>query len=210
MKTRGVVLLVLLAVLAGGEQTYGCPEGPPTAPLPPGTLDEVFASIDKIAMLAYKHNIAVGVVYDQQLVHFVGSPGVSADSAFRIGSNSKVLTSLVAWLGHQSGALHLDDPVSQAFPVFEKFRNRWTEGKRSITWRDLLSHRAGLARESPCQALWGECNRTLEQVTSIVKDWPAIGPLASRPSYSNLGFALSGHMLAQVRRKCICSLLSFS
>ncbi len=203
MKREGLLLCVLLASLmlaARGEQMFGCPEGPPTAPLPPGTLDAAFASIDKIAMLSYKHNIALGVVYDQELVHVVASPGVTADSAFRIGSNNKVLTSLLVWLSHQSGALHLDDPVSQAFPVFAEFKNRWTQGTRSITWRDLISHRAGLARESPCQALWGECNRTLQQVTAIVKDWPAIGPLASRPSYSNLGFALTGHMVAEVRK----------
>ena len=177
---------------------FGCPEGPPTAPLPPGALDEVFASIDRIALRSVKHNIAVGVVYDQELVHFVGTPGVTADSAFRIGSNSKVLTSLLVWLSHQGGALHLDDPVSKSFPAFAQFKNRWTQGTRTITWRDLISHRAGLARESPCQALWGECNRTLDEVLAIVKDWPAIGPLASRPSYSNLGFALTGHMVTEV------------
>ena len=197
MKTTGLLLLLLVA-LGAGEQMFGCPQGPPTAPLPPGALDDVFARVDAMVARSYRHNIALGVVYDQQLVHFTGSPGVTADSAFRIGSNSKVLTALLVWLSHQSGKLHLDDPVADTFPVFGQFKNRWTEGTRSITWRDLISHRAGLARESPCQALWGECNRTLEQVAAIVKDWPAIGPLASRPSYSNLGFALTGHLVAQL------------
>ncbi len=195
---RVALLLCLVVALSFAEQEFGCPEGPPTAPLPPGSLNDVLARVDQIVARSYRHSIAVGVVYDQQLIHFTGSPSVTADSAFRIGSNSKVFTALLVWLAHQRGDLHLDDPVALHFPVFKTFRNRWTTGNRTITWRDLTSHRAGLARESPCQALWGECNLTLDQVLSIVSAWPAVNPIASRPSYSNLGFALAGHMAASV------------
>jgi CubicO group peptidase (beta-lactamase class C family) len=37
--------------------------------------------------------------------------------------------------------------------------------------------------------------------------WPGLNPIASRPSYSNLGFSLVGHMIAAVRKTTFTALL---
>ena len=203
-------LAVLCCIIgfACAVQTWGCPEGPPVGSLPVGSLSDAFSVVDSFVQSSLHGTFSVGIVYDQQLVHFVSSSSSSASSAFRIGSNSKLFTALLVQLAHRDGLLHLDDPVSDLFPAAGLLPNRWSSSPdRSFSWRQLLSHRAGLARDSPCQSLWGECNVSLSDVFSIISSWPAVAPTASRPSYSNLGFSLAGQMAASLFRSDFVSLV---
>ena len=188
-------------------QTWGCPEGPAVVPLPEGSLSEAFSLVDSFVRSSLHGTYSVGIVFDQQLVHSVSSSS-SSSSAFRIGSNSKLFTSLLVLLAHRDGLLHLDDPVSDLFPAAALLPNRWSSSpNQSFSWRQLLSHRAGLARDSPCQSLWGQCNVSLSEVFSVISSWPAVAPTASRPSYSNLGFSLAGQMAASLFRSDFVSLV---
>lgn len=192
--------LFILSAYGFEENTWGCPSSPKTVPLPTGALGDAFNSVkDYISSLVLSPEISVGVVYDQDLVFHCGfslnstKTPPSPETAFRIGSITKVFTALSVFMMQEKGLLKVDDEVSLLFPVFSSFNNPW-KTKRGITWRDLLSHRSGLARDGPCQALWGECNATLDETIQIVKDWPAVTPTSSRPSYSNLAFTLAGNL----------------
>lgn len=74
----------------------------------------------------------------------------ATDTAAVIFSCSKGLVALCAYLLVQDGRLDLDAPIARTWPEFA------ANGKASITVRDALSHRAGLA--APAEDL------TLEQV----------------------------------------------
>jgi CubicO group peptidase (beta-lactamase class C family) len=62
---------------------------------------------------------------------------VNIHSAFRLGSVSKVLTSLAAGKLYQQGKLNLDAPVQQYLPYFP-------EKKYPVTARQLAGHTAGI------------------------------------------------------------------
>ena len=141
--------------------------------------------------------MSIGVTYDQNLIFYHGFGSVNgespnADMAYRIGSISKVFTAATVFLARDSGKVDLDVEIEQL-----KDLPSYYPSKNGITFRDLLSHRAGIARSTPCQSLWGECNVTLSEVIEIIsKEFPPVEPIDSRPSYSNLGFALAGHLIA--------------
>ena len=70
------------------------------------------------------------------------------NTAYRIGSISKVFTTLLALFYRDQGLWHLDDVVEKYIPHFSvvnPFRTR-----RGITLRQLASHMGGLSREAPC------------------------------------------------------------
>jgi CubicO group peptidase (beta-lactamase class C family) len=76
------------------------------------------------------------------------------DTLFRIASMTKPITSVAALMLIEEGKLRLNDPVERWLPELAKPRvlrdpagplARTTPAKRSITVRDLLTHRSGLA-----------------------------------------------------------------
>jgi CubicO group peptidase (beta-lactamase class C family) len=56
--------------------------------------------------------------------------------------------------------------------------------------------------------LFGWFRQSAFQVLDIVKNWPAVVPVGSIPSYSNLGFSLAGAMIAAIRGVSFHELLS--
>jgi len=79
---------------------------------------------------------------------------MTADTIFRIASQTKALTSVAILSLMEEGKLSLPDPVSRFIPSYEKTtvlvrkENGATEtvpAKRQITIRDLLSHTAGIS-----------------------------------------------------------------
>lgn len=70
----------------------------------------------------------------------VGSPVVRATPAtlFNLFSASKVVVAMLIHLADDRGLLHLDDPIEEYIPAFGQ------NGKRDITIRHLLTHRAGM------------------------------------------------------------------
>ena len=84
---------------------------------------------------------------------------MSRDTLFRIASMTKPLTSCLAMMMVEEGALSLDDPITKWAPEFTNMRVlRRPDGgvedtvaaKRPITIDDLLTHRAGFAYHFAC------------------------------------------------------------
>ena len=117
-----------------------------------------------------------------------------ADTLLRIGSITKAFVAALAVRAAALGLLSLDAPLVAAGGVAADFAVRdpfGGGGGRDITWRHLLAQRSGLQRECPPGA-------TTAAVLAALADTPLVAPVGSRPSYSNLGFALAGHLLAEV------------
>lgn len=94
--------------------------------------------------------VAVGVVYDQQLVWSKGfgyanvtnKKPVTGNSIFRLASISKIFTTVALLSLRDQGALHLDDPITKYVPQI-RFKNPFPT-KKDITFRQLATHLSGL------------------------------------------------------------------
>jgi YD repeat-containing protein len=116
-----------------------------------------------------------------------GAPAVTTDTAFRIGSITKTFTAVLVMQARDAGLLGLDDPVSAHLDV---------PAHGDATIRSLLSHTAGLQRE-PYGDLWDTLDMpsAAELVAGLARA-EAVLPPAHRWHYSNLGYAVLGHLVA--------------
>ncbi|MDE3262147.1 MAG: serine hydrolase [Acidobacteriota bacterium] len=142
--------------------------------------------------------LVIGIVHDQEPVwvkaygHASLDPPVpmSADSIFRIASHSKLFTAIAVMRARDAGKLRLDDPVTDYLPWFD-IRNRHPEA-RPVTVRHLLTHTAGLPRESIHPA-WTDFEfPEVEALRDTVSDQETTYATETKWKYSNLGFTLAG------------------
>ncbi len=142
--------------------------------------------------------LVIGIVHDQEVVllkaygHSSLDPmmPMSEDSIFRIASHSKLFTAISVLRARDAGALRLDDPVVDHLPWFD-IKNRHPEA-RAVTVRHLLTHTAGLPRESIHPA-WTEFEfPEAEAVRDTVSDQETTYATETKWKYSNLGFTLAG------------------
>jgi CubicO group peptidase (beta-lactamase class C family) len=109
-----------------------------------GTVADGFQSVrDEFAAVAIEEggDLAAQLVayqHGERVVDLWTGPEITGDSLLGVFSASKGAAHLVVALLVQDGALELDQKVSHYWPEFA------VEGKRDITLRELLSHRAGL------------------------------------------------------------------
>jgi YD repeat-containing protein len=116
-----------------------------------------------------------------------GAPAVTTDTVFRIGSITKTFTAVLVMQARDAGLLDLDDPVSRHLDV---------PAHGEATIRRLLSHTAGLQRE-PYGDLWDTLRMPSgAELIAGLERAEAVLPTARRWHYSNLGYAVLGHLAA--------------
>lgn len=128
---------------------------------------------------------------------FAGRP-INPDMVFGIGSVTKTLTSATLMRMQQDGLIDLDDPISTWIPSNPNI-------DPSITVRQLLGHRSGLADYSMTQeyrsAVLANANRIFkpEDLLPFVKE-----PLSKRGgafNYCNTNYLLAGMIISKVTGK---------
>jgi len=120
-----------------------------------------------------------------------GAP-VNGDTAFGIGSISKVFATTVAMQLVDAGTLDLDTPVLHYLPDLPLPD---PEARQRLTMRHLLTHRGGFEGD----ALGGEAReRTLAEYVSRFHTLPQFLPPGERWSYCNTGFGLAGRVIEVV------------
>lgn len=114
---------------------------------------------------------------------------------------------LLTLAAYEDGLLKsLDDPVQNYYKAFKPrppLANP-TQPVDPITFRQLMTQMSGLQREVPCGSSGSsvlECNLTTAQVVALVSQTNLLWPPNTRPSYSNLGFALLGNIVAEALYK---------
>jgi serine-type D-Ala-D-Ala carboxypeptidase/endopeptidase len=121
---------------------------------------------------------------------------LDGDTVFEIGSITKVFTALLLAEMVTSGEVSLDDPVAKYLPGNVKMPER--NGKQ-ISLLDLATYRSGLPRipegiredaDNPYASY------TAEQLYAFLSGHTLKFDPGSHYEYSNLGFALLGHVLA--------------
>lgn len=157
------------------------------------------------SQIAYRGlpGVAVGVVSDQQLVWAKGfgfadvasKRPMTAQTKFRIASNSKLFTAIAIMQLREAGKVRLDDPVVQYLPWFRATPAGDDDGP--ITIEQLLSHSAGLQREAGDH--WSSYRfPTREELEQLYSGRHAAFAPAQRWKYSNLGFAIAGLVVEKV------------
>ncbi|MDG2089736.1 MAG: serine hydrolase [Gammaproteobacteria bacterium] len=147
--------------------------------------------------------IAVGVVYDQELIWSQGfglaniatNQAMTTDTKFRMASHSKLLTATAIMQLREQGLVRLDDPVSEYLNWFQL--QAADHEDPPITIEQLLSHRSGLPREAG--AHWSDFEfPTQEQLMDLFPERQASFSPEVRWKYSNLAYSLAGMVIEKV------------
>jgi CubicO group peptidase (beta-lactamase class C family) len=142
---------------------------------------------------------------------------IAPDSILRIYSMTKPLTSVAIMMLYEEGRFQLDDPVTRYLPCFRNMRV-FTGGsrgsyesvpaERDITFRDLLTHTAGLTygfmQATPLDAMYREqdvdfqtSDRSLEEVVETAASLPLLAQPGKAWNYS-IATDVLGHLVAVI------------
>jgi CubicO group peptidase (beta-lactamase class C family) len=125
----------------------------------PGGVEEIWQAVERLYRSGMHPAIALcvrrrgQVVLDRSIGHVLGNGPedppdaekilATPDTLFNVFSASKAVTAMVIHLLDQRRLLHLDDHVVEYFPEFGEHGKRW------ITIRHVLTHRAGVPNIPP-------------------------------------------------------------
>ncbi len=174
-------------------------------------IEAAYPVIDSIfhdfAIKNHSPGLAFGLVVDGKLVHSgaVGFTDVekkikaTPTSLFRIASMTKSFTTMAIVKLRDEGKLQLDDPAYKYVPEMKGLQYI-TADAAPITIRHLLTHSAGFPEDNP----WGD--RQLEdtdaQLLELIKKGVSFSNAPGMSyEYSNLAFALLGHIISKVSGK---------
>lgn len=188
-------LAVLLAVLVRGPAAAAGLADDPQVASQLRLLDEWTRTQLEYSGLP---GLVVGIVHDQEVVWLKaygmadverGVP-MRTDTLFRVASHSKMFTAVAALRLHEAGRLQLDEPIRRQLPWFQLKGS--APDAPEITLRHVLTHTAGLPRESPFP-YWVELEfPDVAQVMTKVREQEPAYPAATKWKYSNLGLTVAG------------------
>lgn len=183
--------------------------GAAAAPMAPAFSAKTAAAIDKAAakhLAAGKSaGLAVAVIQNGKVVFARGygkanlewNTDVTADTVFRIASNTKSYTAASILLLADRGQLSLDDKLSKYVPDFPR--------ANEVTLRELLTHTSGIAsfeEAVPDQRVLMVMHTPKEMVELIEGLKPLyIFEPGSAYRYSNSGYHLLGYVVEKVSGK---------
>ncbi|GAC1609953.1 MAG: serine hydrolase domain-containing protein [Mycobacteriales bacterium] len=138
-----------------------------------------------VAALACEGDVLLSHGYGLADVH--AGTAMPTDAVFPIASHSKTFTTALVLLLVDQGALRLDDPVGKWLPDVEP-------PLRDVKLGDLLSHSAGITRDSRDADFWLQTRRfpTAEELLDTAE---GVLPPHQQFKYSNIGFALAGRVI---------------
>lgn len=150
---------------------------------------------------------AFGIVVDGKLVYSGGfgytniakKIPATPTSLFRIASMSKSITAMAILKLRDAGKLRLDDPAEMYIPELKAHKYLTADAPR-ITVRNLMTHSAGFPEDNP----WGD-RQLADSDADLINLIKGGISNANVPSfayeYSNLAFAMLGHIITAVSGK---------
>lgn len=195
----------LLGVTPAWAQTDALlpPVNAPTPAPAPGA--DVLAGLDawlEAQRLAWRvPGLAVAIIKDGQVAYLKGfgfrdaaqTLPVNTDTLFRGASTTKAFCAALVAMLVDEGKLAWDAPVTTYLP---ELRFAGGDEYRSVSLRDMLSHRTGLPRH---ELLWYH-NQTLtaQGLLARVPFLELSAPLRAKYQYNNLMYALAGLAIERV------------
>jgi len=149
--------------------------------------------------------LSLALIEDQQIVWAQGfgfadpdkKIAANAETVYRVGSVSKLLTDIAIMQLVERGQLDLDTPVTNYLPYFQP-KNPFDA---AITLRELMSHRAGLVREPPVGNYFDSTEPSLAEVVKSLNSTTLVYAPGTHTKYSNAGDTVAGLVLESVARK---------
>lgn len=123
---------------------------------------------------------------------------VSTRTIFSLQSASKMYTATAAMCAVRDGLVHLDVPVTEYLPSFTVHSDWESNPESRITFRHLLSHRAGLIHEAPRGSNYDDSDTSFDDHCASISETSLNSPVGTRYSYSNLGIDLAALTLQRV------------
>jgi CubicO group peptidase (beta-lactamase class C family) len=151
--------------------------------------------------------IAIGIVYDQELIWSRGYGFSDLDTRtpmtpttlLRIGSVTKVFTATAILQLRDQGKLALDEPITRHLPEFE-IQNPFSDAPEITIWH-LLTHTAGLPREAAFPYWTDHEFPTRDEVVAAAANQTLIYSPGTEYKYSNLGVSLLGAIIEEASGK---------
>ncbi len=149
--------------------------------------------------------LSIALVDDQKIVWARGfgfadvaqKVPATAETVYRVGSVSKLLTDLTVMQRVEQGKIDLDKPVSEYVPEFAP-KNPF---KTAITLRQLMSHRSGLVREPPVGHYFDPAPPSLERVVRSLATTTLVFEPGTRTKYSNAGITVVGAVIEKIGKE---------
>ncbi len=146
--------------------------------------------------------LSIALVDDQQVVWARGfgvanprkQTPATADTAYRVGSVSKLFTDLALMQLVEQGKLDLDSPITKTLPDFTP-KNPFDV---PITLRHLMSHRSGLVREPPVGHYFDPTSPSLAETLRSLNATTLVYKPGTRTKYSNAGVTVVGAAVEKV------------
>jgi len=147
--------------------------------------------------------LSLALVDDQQIVWAQGfgfadldrKVPATAGTIYRAGSVSKLFTDIGIMQLVERGELDLDAPVTRYLPDFHP-KNPF--GK-SITLRELMSHRSGLVREPPVGHYFDPSAPSLRETVNSLNSTKLVYAPGTHTKYSNAGITVAGYVLERLK-----------
>jgi len=149
--------------------------------------------------------LSAAIVHDQKLL-WSGASGyadierkepATADTIYGICSISKLFTGIAVMQLRDQGKVRLDDPVSKLLPWFNLEQAH--DGSPTITLEGMLTHSAGLPRESE-SPYWSGPDfpfPTQSEIREKLGSQSTLYPASRYFQYSNLGLSLVGEVVEE-------------
>jgi D-alanyl-D-alanine carboxypeptidase len=183
-------LLAVVPALCGAAQTR--------AWAPAAKLDSYFDALARNQLANGSIAIAEkGVLRYQRSIGFAtieNGKQQPADDAtrYKIGSVSKLFTAVMVMQLAEGASITLESPVAEFYPD--------VPNALTITYRDLLQHRSGLANytDAPGFETWRTSPKTHAELLRIITDGGVKFPPRERVEYNNSNYLLLGYVLEKV------------
>ncbi len=209
------IACLLLPVLLSLAVLAGC-ASPPVRPqaLIPGEYGYLKEHITWLIRKEMAQNsvqgLSIALVDDQQVVWSEGfgfadtDAGIpaTADTIYRIGSVSKLFTTVSALQLAEQGRLDLDSPLKQSIPDFS-LRTRFNHAA-PITLRSIMTHHSGIPSDY-LKGMWTPQPQPISSLPMLIRDEYAAYPPNTVLSYSNLGMSLLGLAVQNISGQEFCS-----
>jgi CubicO group peptidase (beta-lactamase class C family) len=109
-----------------------------------------------------------------------------------IASNTKLFTAVAVGLLVEEGKLRWDEPIKQFVPTIRFYND---DLDRSVTIRDMLSHRTGVTRHD---AIWYKSTFTRRELWDRLRYLEPSAPIRSVFLYNNLMYTAAGQIIEEL------------
>ncbi len=189
----------------------GC-AGPPPRPMNIARNDyapakQYLAAVIKQDMAKYDvKGLSIALIDDQKVVWAEGfgyadvanQVPATADTVYRIGSISKLVTATEIMRLAEQGKVELDNAVTAYVPEFS-IHNRFADSK-PVTLRALLAHHSGLP-SNVLKGMWVDHPVSLVEYVMALREESLASPPQSLYKYSNIDFSLLGRVIENVEHQ---------